>query len=99
MRRHYFVYPNQHHTPFLFCVLISLLFYGVSLQQKGKWVKSQHQVVLFLFVCNMLIVFHIIHGLFVMTITQIKGEEAKTRPPETLTNADFKMLYSKKNVF
>ena len=24
----------------------------------------------------------------------VKGEEAKTRPPETLTNADFKILYS-----
>ena len=30
---------------------------------------------------------------------QLKGEEAKTRPPETITNADFKILYSKKNLF
>ena len=29
----------------------------------------------------------------------VKGGDAKTRPPETLTNADFKILYSKKNLF
>ena len=29
---------------------------------------------------------------------KVKGEEEKTRPPETLTNADFKILYSKKKL-
>ena len=30
---------------------------------------------------------------------ELKGGDAKTRPPETLTNADFKILYSKTNSF
>ena len=29
----------------------------------------------------------------------LKGGDAKTRPPETLTNADFKILYSKNYLF
>ena len=32
-------------------------------------------------------------------VFKLKGEEAKTRPPETLSNADFKIRYIKQNSF
>ena len=37
--------------------------------------------------------FHIVN-MWICDSFIIKGEEAKTRPPETLTNTDFKILYS-----